>query len=138
MLWDLVYWHALVKLRLHSQSTVLLLDAATSEVGRSVRRFRRVTDHIETYDLPQDDAAKAKKRRKKKQTDDQDPEVPTKKRVCKPAKLNLTMYKWHSISHYPEDVPYTGPLDLDSTQTVCPAFFLRKFRISHILGRERA
>ena len=98
MLWDLVYWHALVKLRLHSQSTVLLLDAATSEVGRSVRRFRRVTDHIETYDLPQDDAAKAKKRRKKKQTDDQDPEVPTKKRVCKPAKLNLTMYKWHSNS----------------------------------------
>ena len=124
MLWNIALWHSLVKMCLHSQSTVVLLDGATSEVGRSVRRFCRHTDHIETYELPQEGAARVRQKRKKQKIDDQDQDKTETKSAPKQLKLNLTTYKWHSIGHYPADVPYVGTLDLHSMHTVCSQMFL--------------
>lgn len=108
MLWDLSLWHSLVKLRLHSESTVFLLDAAASELGQSVRCFSRATDHIKTYEVPKEDAAKGKKRRKRQVKEGQAPPKQTK--------LNLKTYKWHNITHYSQDVDEAGPTDAYDTR----------------------
>ena len=41
MLFELVRWHALTKLQLHSEATLAALRAATTTLGQAVRAFRR-------------------------------------------------------------------------------------------------
>ena len=46
-------WHALVKLRLHTETTLGLLEAVTKEFGRLMQQFRdKTSDEFNTMELP--------------------------------------------------------------------------------------
>jgi hypothetical protein len=66
LLYQLAEWHALAKLRMHTDTTLSLLDSITTILGRELREFcRTVCSAYSTKDLPKEQAA----RRQKKQRD---------------------------------------------------------------------
>jgi hypothetical protein len=66
LLYRTAEWHALAKLRMHSDSTLLLLEELTTEFGQLIRQFRDLTcAQFKTVELPRETAAR--KRRHAKQ-----------------------------------------------------------------------
>ena len=66
LLYRTAEWHALAKLRMHSDSTLLLLEDLTTEFGQLIRQFRDLTcSQFKTVELPRETAAQ--KRRGAKQ-----------------------------------------------------------------------
>lgn len=62
LLWDLATWHALAKLRLHTEETLLALEVTTVSVGQQLRKF--VAETCESYimtELPQEEAARGRR-----------------------------------------------------------------------------
>jgi hypothetical protein len=65
LLYRLCEWHALAKLRMHTDSTLSLMDAVTITLGRELRTFRDVTcAAFVTTELPKEAAARGRRRRK--------------------------------------------------------------------------
>jgi hypothetical protein len=66
LLYRTAEWHALAKLRMHSDSTLLLLEELTKEFGQLIRQFRDLTcSQFKTVELSRETAAR--KRRGAKQ-----------------------------------------------------------------------
>ena len=66
LLYRTAEWHALAKLRMHCDSTLLLLEELTTEFGQLIRQFRDLTcAQFKTVELPRETAAR--KRRHAKQ-----------------------------------------------------------------------
>jgi hypothetical protein len=66
LLYRTAEWHALAKLRMHSDSTLLLLEELTTEFGQLIRQFRDLTcSQFKTIELLRETAAR--KRRGAKQ-----------------------------------------------------------------------
>ncbi|THG95202.1 hypothetical protein EW026_g6403 [Hermanssonia centrifuga] len=106
LLWDLAVWHALAKLRLHTDTSLSILDQATTNVGTSVRRFARACANIDTRELPREEAARGRR------------EVAKGKVVAgkKQKKLNLQTFKWHDMGHVVSMIRKCGTTDGYSTQ----------------------
>lgn len=67
LLFSLAEWHALAKLRLHTESTIALLDDVTTALGAAFRGFQRQTcEAYDTRELPKEEAARARRRSRKK------------------------------------------------------------------------
>jgi hypothetical protein len=65
LLYRLCEWHALAKLRMHTDSTLSLMDAVTTTLGRELRTFRDVTcAAFVTTELPKEAAARGRRQRK--------------------------------------------------------------------------
>jgi hypothetical protein len=59
LLYRTAEWHALAKLRIHTDSSLTLLDDLTTEFGRLLRKFRDVTcSTFSTFELPRETAAR--------------------------------------------------------------------------------
>jgi len=59
LLFRLSEWHALAKLRLHSDDSLARLDHALKKLGAQVRRFQRKTcKAFKTYELPNEATAR--------------------------------------------------------------------------------
>ena len=53
LLYRTAEWHALAKLRMHCDSTLLLLEELTTEFGQLIRQFRDLTcAQFKTVELP--------------------------------------------------------------------------------------
>jgi hypothetical protein len=66
LLYRTAEWHAFAKLRMHSNSTLLLLEELTTEFGKLIRQFRDLTcSQFKTVELSRE--AAARKRRGAKQ-----------------------------------------------------------------------
>ena len=65
LLYRLAEWHALAKLRMHTDPTLDLLDSITTILGRKLREFRRIvcTAYL-TKDLPRERAARQRKKQR--------------------------------------------------------------------------
>ncbi len=111
LLWDLAVWHALAKLRLHTDSTLKILDQGTTNVGASVRRFVRACINIDTRELPREEAARGRREAAKGK-------VNTSATGKKQKKLNLQTFKWHDMGHVVEMIRRCGTTDGYSTQVV--------------------
>jgi hypothetical protein len=61
LLWLLLLWHSLAKLRLHTESTVNILEGTGSQLGRAARRFAKECEEIETYELPSEVGARLRR-----------------------------------------------------------------------------
>jgi len=62
LLYRTAEWHALAKLRMHSDSTLLLLEDLTTEFGQLIRQFRDLTcSQFKTVELPRETAARKRK-----------------------------------------------------------------------------
>lgn len=120
LLFELATWHALAKLRLHTESTIVDLEHSTRRLGKAIRSFKEnlCADYV-AYDLPAEDAPRSKKRKAKAKKAQ---EVPGQPGSTKPSKkireLNLSTYKLHALGHYADAIRRFGPSDGYSTQGV--------------------
>lgn len=100
LLYRAAEWHALAKLKMHTESTLKLLEACTTAFGSLMRQFRNKTfADFNTIGLP-------KESRKS-------PSSGRKKRL-----LNLNTYKFHSLGDYVRTIRLFGSTDGYSTLTV--------------------
>jgi len=100
LLYRAAEWHALAKLRMHSETTLKLLDNCTTQFGSLMRKFRDVTfANFNTVALPKE-ARKSPSSGRKKRT------------------LNLNTYKFHSLGDYVRTIKLFGCTDSFSTQLV--------------------
>jgi len=102
LLYKAAEWHALAKLRMHTESTLDLLNAVTRGFGRLMRQFRdKTSEEFDTTELPH--------------------ETGTRKggaRSSKKKKLNLNTYKFHALGDYVATIHLFGTTDSYSTQVV--------------------
>lgn len=67
LLFVLAHWHGLAKLRLHTDTTLDILDQLTSELGDQFRSFvSRVCDQVETKELPREYQARKRREAQRK------------------------------------------------------------------------
>lgn len=121
LLFELAYWHALAKLRIHSDTTVAFLKTSTKRLGQYMRHFKSYTcKAFHTIELPNEETARRRRRAamdpKRRQTSDAAKEAKTKG-------FNLSTYKWHALGDYANTIRRYGTTDNYSTQTVSDSIF---------------
>ncbi|KAJ7123863.1 hypothetical protein C8R43DRAFT_899430 [Mycena crocata] len=122
MLFRLAEWHALAKLRLHTEDTVARFDKSTTIIGHELRAFRDTTaKEYKTKELPGEVTARARQKQNKAKnapagisTAPPPPPAPPRGKF-----LNLDTYKFHALGDYPFTIPLFGTTDSFSTQIVC-------------------
>jgi hypothetical protein len=126
LLFELATWHALAKLRLHTESTVRELEYSTTRLGRQLRKFTNSTcEEFTTVNLPSEEVARGRRKARRNptgsttQTATQTRKGTQKAKGPKACKFNMWTYKMHAIGDYIRFIRLFGPSDGYSTQTVC-------------------
>lgn len=137
LLFSLSTWHALAKLRLHTETTVQLLEAETKMLGRLVRRFKKTTCAIyDTKELPKETTARGRrtaalvkngKGKGKGKGNGGEPLRPNQKI------LNINTYKFHSLSKVTAVIRQVGTTDSYNTQIVSKS----KYRIIYVTDNDQ-
>ncbi|OJT02243.1 hypothetical protein TRAPUB_13472 [Trametes pubescens] len=114
LLFELVNWYALAKLRLHTQVTVDIFRAATKHMYAAVRHFARTTceGHI-THELAKEADARAR-RQGAQPGSKRTGKTRTQPRVVKFGTWKT--YKYHVLGDCPDYVESAGPLETTSTK----------------------
>jgi len=129
LLYRLAEWHALAKLRMHTEYTLGELDKATVTIGHELRAFHEWTGAAFTCkELPQetDRQGREKERKQKKHGSKKNSAgSPTTKSKSAKAKVknkffNLSIYKFHALGDYVRTIRLFGTTDSYSTQIVRP------------------
>ncbi|TEB29008.1 hypothetical protein FA13DRAFT_1602778, partial [Coprinellus micaceus] len=110
-------WHALAKLRMHTDDTLQMLEEATTELGSQFRSFvRDVCEHIATRELPAE--AAEREEREKRQAEKKAAAVSEKatKKARKTVKMNISRVKFHFLGDYVKTIRRFGTTDLYSTE----------------------
>lgn len=142
LLYTFSVWHALAKLRMHTEETIRLLDQVTTALGAITRKFVDTTCEEFRYvarELKHEIAARGRRRAaarasvrskgKQKVTEQEDSssddeneqeernmEPPRKRRRKEGLTLNINTFKFHSLGHYVPQILRTGPADLSTSQ----------------------
>jgi hypothetical protein len=128
LLFRLAEWHALAKLRLHTECTLNFLSQSTVTIGRELRSFEEWTQVFKTVELPGEaDARDRRRRRRKPPTLESEPQLQQANKSpaqlkTKPNKklFNLFTYKLHALGDYVSTIRSFGTTDSYSTQIVRP------------------
>jgi hypothetical protein len=113
LLYRTAEWHALAKLQLHTESTLLRLEWLTTELGLLTRNFRDTTQStFATFELPKE--TEARKRRQNSGKGKEKAASGGKKSKI----LNLFTYKWHALGDYIPTIRLFGSTSGFSTQVV--------------------
>ena len=146
LLYRLAEWHALAKLRMHTEHTLEYLDKATTKLGHELRSFRDWTQKAYScQELPRETDARNRRRQRRAKEDHgrtgggtteggkvkAKPNASTStnknenanakaKEKAKPRSktLNLSIYKFHALGDYAQTIRLFGTTDSYSTQTV--------------------
>jgi hypothetical protein len=121
LLFELCTWHALAKLRMHTETTIRDLEHSTRRLGFIVRDFKRtICAEYQTKELPADNAPRGRRKaaRTSKMPSRQNKKALKKSEAEKKKKFNLTTYKWHALADYPAAIRRFGPVDGYTTEVV--------------------
>lgn len=136
LLFTVAEWHALAKLRMHTDLSLGWLHECTANLGTQLRRFQSYTcSFFDTRELPSEEAARSRKA--KKTASSANPPAkgkgPIRKEgagpltddVSKPHKtppkkklFNLVLIKLHALGDYVDTIKLFGTSDSYSTQPV--------------------
>ncbi|KAJ8691002.1 hypothetical protein PTI98_010618 [Pleurotus ostreatus] len=122
LLFTLSTWHALAKLRLHTDSTLQLLQDATIDMGNLLRKFSdTVCPSYNVKDLPQEAEARARRSRKTGPVDirtnaTERSSKDTVQSAAKPRIFNMNTYKMHALGDYVDTIRRLGTSESYSTQ----------------------
>lgn len=135
LLYRLAEWHALAKLRMHTEYTLQCLEKSTTTIGEELRNFRDTTlQSFKCKELPKETTTRLRQRGRanaqkaqansgaeldKPQSTDNHP-----KKVPKSKILNLSTYKLHALGDYVRTIRLFGTTDSYSTQIVCSIIFI--------------
>ena len=119
VLFELATWHVLVKLRIHTDTTIDLLAAATETLTSAMRRFCSETcEDFDTRELEKEVAACRRCIVARAAKGDSRAGKGKATTGSKPKKLNLATYKYHALADYAETIQRFGPTDDYNTQIV--------------------
>lgn len=121
LLFTLSHWHALAKLRQHTDLSLNILDSVTVQLGKKLRDFRDTTcAAFDTKELSREVAARVRRASKKSVTSSHKRTANATNAAGKQSKtLNLKTYKDHSLGDYVEMIRQHGTTDSYSTEMVC-------------------
>jgi hypothetical protein len=119
LLYRFAQWHALAKLRLHSESTIDFLGETFKKLSQKLRKFRRFTcAAFNTLELPKEKAARQRKATKCSEAGGAPPESSGAKIKV----FNLSTYKFHAMGDYATTIRLFGTTDSFTTQIVCTIY----------------
>ncbi|KAJ3768912.1 hypothetical protein FB446DRAFT_706633 [Lentinula raphanica] len=113
LLYRAAEYHALAKLRLHTENTLDYLEKRTQAFGKLMRKFRDTAGKFKPKETECERIAR-NRRAAEQATSSASASIDTQHR--RPKSLNLFTYKWHGMM---DDVPFIrlfGPTDSYSTQ----------------------
>jgi hypothetical protein len=126
LLFRMAEWHALAKMRLHSEDTLFSLSQSLRRLGAQLRKFSRFTcSAFQTTELPGETAARYRRQ----------PESGMGAAGPKPKSFNLFTYKLHALGDYVQSIRAFGTTDSYTTQIVC-ALFQRVVFMAYFRCRE--
>lgn len=115
LLYRFAQWHALAKLRLHSQSTLSLFENTFKILSKQLRAFRDLTcTAFATVELPKEKVAR-QRRFAQHVGSHNSPSEPAGPKV---KKFNLSTYKFHAMGDYMRTIRLFGTTDSYTTQIV--------------------
>lgn len=105
----------MAKLRMHTDSTLAILDGLTTKLGEQLRSFKALTDNLDLKETTKEYMARRKRdvSRAARAGLDEPPESSRKSRS-----FNLNTPKMHSPGDYVPQIRNLGPIDNHSTQAV--------------------
>ncbi|KAJ8692097.1 hypothetical protein PTI98_009438 [Pleurotus ostreatus] len=116
LLFTVAEWHALAKLRMHTEDTLASLTRATKDLGRQLRSFATTTCMaFDTKELPKEEAARGRRQSQKKNTSASTTAQPAAQGP-KVKRFNMATYKHHSLGDYVPSIRRFGTTDSYSTQ----------------------
>ncbi|KAJ7149300.1 hypothetical protein C8R43DRAFT_1128654 [Mycena crocata] len=116
VIFALAEWHSLAKLKMHTDTTIDLLRSATKEVGRLLRRFRRVVcPWLPTKELPSEEATRGRAQARKAAKGKGKGRTKTQM-TPRTKEFSLWTYKLHSLGDYVRSILWFGTTDSYSTQ----------------------
>jgi len=119
LLFELATWHALAKLRLHTETTLNDLDNATTTLGRHLRKFvHKTCSSFSTKELPGEEAARGRRKAAKVAATSSSSTQSTASSGAKTKKFNLSTYKLHALGDYVKTIHLFGTTDSYTTQVV--------------------
>ncbi|EJD40079.1 hypothetical protein AURDEDRAFT_70584, partial [Auricularia subglabra TFB-10046 SS5] len=99
-------FHASIKMRLHTDSSLAIHDSSTTDFGALIRKFASDTDSIETKELPRE--VRARQRRAAGKTTGR---APVGSGTPQTRTFNLETFKIHTIGDYGRDIRRVGTTD---------------------------
>ncbi|KJA25469.1 hypothetical protein HYPSUDRAFT_94104, partial [Hypholoma sublateritium FD-334 SS-4] len=118
VLFVLAHWHALAKLRQHTDLSLDILESVTDHLGKVLRDFQMKTcAAYDTRELKREMAARIQKAKKTK-TSSAKPMPKTSSASRLPKTLNLNTYKDHALGDYVESIRQYGTTDSYSTEMI--------------------
>ena len=121
LLFELATWHALAKLRLHTESTLNALENSATRLGSLLQKFKTdVCSAYATRNLPSEEAARGRRQAAKAQKAGGGAQPPTKTsaKVSKFRNFNMETYKLHGFPDYPSSIRAYGVTENTSTKNV--------------------
>ncbi|KIJ58305.1 hypothetical protein HYDPIDRAFT_141613 [Hydnomerulius pinastri MD-312] len=104
-------WHALAKLRMHTDSSLSMFDKASKALSSILRKFRDETAKAyTTFELPKEREARQRRSGKNGPRPTETSSAPKMKG------LNLKTYKFHAIGDYTRTIAQFGTTDSYTTQ----------------------
>jgi hypothetical protein len=126
-------WHALAKMRLHSDDTIILLDRSLRRLGSQLRKFSSFTcSAFRTFELPGETAA-----RHRKQHSGFESQPSVKATGPRPKSFNLFTYKLHALGDYVQSIRRFGTTDSYTTQIVSASALFKNIDHSLTLDAGR-
>lgn len=117
LLFTCAHWHAIAKLRMHTDHTLQILEDLTTKLGDQLRFFADVTClNYSTVELPREAAARKRRESEKSQVNASFPE--TTHRTRRKKTFNMNTYKHHALGDYVETIRTYGMCDSYSTEAV--------------------
>lgn len=114
LLFSCAYWHMLAKLRMHTDQTLTLLDAATISLGEQFRHFQdSICPYFNTRELQREADARENKAKKK-----EGGSIAVGSATRQVKTINLNTYKYHALGDYADTIRKYGTTDLISTEPV--------------------
>lgn len=122
LLYVMAYWHSLAKMRMHTESSVKLLDAVYTVMGSHLRHFEQVIcPRYVTKETQKEYAKRVRAASRKKSASTAAPATASTTAPAptsggqKPRTFNLSTIKAHLLGYAPRYIRMYGPLDMLST-----------------------
>jgi hypothetical protein len=115
LLYRFAQWHALAKLRIHSESTLTFLKETFKKLSQKLHKFQRDTcSAFDTVELPKEKAARHRRLAQRSEIN-----TTPESSGARLKSFNLSTYKFHAMGDYVRTIRLFGSTDSFTTQIVC-------------------
>jgi hypothetical protein len=112
LLFTFGHWHGLAKLRMHTDTTLAILDDETTNLGKQLRAFQAESSNYATRELKRESEARQRRRASALGSKSLVNADPNDRR---PKQFNLQTYKTHALGDYVASIKQYGTTDSYTT-----------------------